>query len=448
MDLLFHGRMDWGLGNPNKTAALIATLMLAVWLLAYVRKWGFWLALTLFFGLGVCLVQTLSRGGIVGIIVGGLFALGWIARPYPFPRMLGLVLACLGLIVFACLVNEQSRVVKVLSGDDLSVENRLLIWKQVPSMIRDAPDGWGIGKSGDAYMQWYQPVTRGEGYRTLVNSHLTWLVEFNWWGKIAYITAWVAAFVLLWPDSKHRWVSVPLAVWVALAVCAAFSSVAESPWVWIIPVLGFLGVLFIRIREKAWPSTVPWISGACASLGLIVSVFLWQAEAPSSPIHCPHEGLVTLGARTPALWVVAPDLNVLGEHYGHEARRGFQTESIYQQAGLGIVTAAKDAPANETLIFSGKVPQSPVVSDEIVLVSPRPPDSPKVMQWLATMPKVTVIVGEYSSNKDFWNEQSKSHPNIKLQVVEGMEDYISDWAHQIALVVEDSNKIAMPVTNR
>ncbi len=70
------------------------------------------------------------------------------------------------------------------------------------------------------------------------------------------------------------------------------------------------------------------------------------------------------------------------------------------------------------------------------------------MQGLAVVSKVTVIVGEYSQNKDFWNEEAKLHPNIKVQVVDGMEDYISDWAHQIALAVEVSDKVTMPVTTK
>lgn len=39
-DLHFHGiwRMDWGLGNPNKTGALIAILMVAVWMLTLLRR--------------------------------------------------------------------------------------------------------------------------------------------------------------------------------------------------------------------------------------------------------------------------------------------------------------------------------------------------------------------------------------------------------------------------
>jgi hypothetical protein len=393
-------------------------------------------------------VLTLSRGGIVGVILGGLIALVWTPRPFPAVRIIGLAIVCLGLITFALLVNEQSRVIKGLSGDDLSVENRLLIWKQVPTMIHDAPNGWGVGRSGDAYMQWYQPITRGEGYRTLVNSHLTWLVEFNWWGKIAYIAAWIAAFILLWPDLKYRWFSIPFAIWIVLAVCAASSSVAESPWLWGIPLFGLVGVLLTRTRGMAWPSRSLWLSGACLSLALMAILFVWQREAPASPVHSPREGIVTLGAASPTLWLIAPDINVLGEHYGHEARRGFQTDPIYQQTGLGIASTAKDAPANDTVIFSGKVPQLVANYSDLILISPAPPTPSKVMQGLSAIPKVTVIVGEYSQNKDFWNEEAKSHPNIKVQVVDGMEDYISDWAHQIALAVEVSDKVTVPVTTK
>ena len=71
-EIFFNGvwRMDWGLGNPNKTAALIATLMVGLWGLAYVRKWGFWVALAGFTALGFCLVHTFSRGGLVALFVG------------------------------------------------------------------------------------------------------------------------------------------------------------------------------------------------------------------------------------------------------------------------------------------------------------------------------------------------------------------------------------------
>jgi hypothetical protein len=70
-DIFFNGtwRMDWGFGNPNKTAAFIAILMIAVWILAYIHKWGFWIALVAFTGLGICLIHTMSRGGLVALLV-------------------------------------------------------------------------------------------------------------------------------------------------------------------------------------------------------------------------------------------------------------------------------------------------------------------------------------------------------------------------------------------
>ena len=68
-------RLDWGFGNPNITAGLIATLLMAVWGLAFIHRWGFWPALLGFTTLGVCLIQTVSRGGLVAAILGG-FVLG------------------------------------------------------------------------------------------------------------------------------------------------------------------------------------------------------------------------------------------------------------------------------------------------------------------------------------------------------------------------------------
>ena len=63
-------RLDWGFGNPNITAGLIATLLMAVWGLAFIHRYGFWPALVGFTALGICLIQTASRGGLVAAILG------------------------------------------------------------------------------------------------------------------------------------------------------------------------------------------------------------------------------------------------------------------------------------------------------------------------------------------------------------------------------------------
>ena len=430
--------MDWGFGNPNKTAALIALIMIAVWGLAYVRKWGFWAALTLFTGLGMCLILTQSRGGMIGAIAGGLIAFAWAPRSFPIQRSISVVLACLALAGFAFIVHAGARYGEGILEKDRSIENRLLIWEQVPSMIHDAPGGWGLGKSGEAYMQWYQPVTRGEGYRTLVNSHLTWLVELNWWGRIAYVFAWAAVLVLLWPHSDYRWFSIPLAIWIAFGICASFSSVAETPLLWAIPVLALVGVLVVRYRRSLWPQVRFWIWGALVSCALIAIMALGGALGGTpSNIHCPHEGVVTLGTTSPKIWIVAPNRSVLGEHFGHEVRRGYEANAVYRQTGLGVVALLKDAPANQTLVFSGQVPSSlqALRATQIILINPKPV-STDVLQALLASPSITVVVGEFSQNKNYWSQQSREHPNIKVQLVLGSEEYIPNWMHEIATAIK------------
>ncbi len=85
--------MDWGFGNPNKTAALIAILMVAVWGLAYIGRWGFWIALVLFTGLGICQIDTYSRGGVFAACVGlGIFV--WkLPRPWMASRMIAVIVS-------------------------------------------------------------------------------------------------------------------------------------------------------------------------------------------------------------------------------------------------------------------------------------------------------------------------------------------------------------------
>jgi hypothetical protein len=305
-------------------------------------------------------------------------------------------------------------------------------------MIRDAPNGWGLGKSGEAYMQWYQPISRGEGYRTLVNSHLTWLVELNWWGRRAYLLSWVAIPILLWPRSDHRWFSIPLGIWIAFGICASFSSVAEAPLLWIIPILALVSALVVRFRRRLWPEPYFWLWGGLASSIIMATIFLRETLlTTSSNIHCPHEGVVTLGTPSPKIWIVAPNRSVLGEHFGHEARRGYEANPVYRQTGLGIVTLLKDAPANQTLVFSGQVPLSLAAlrPTQIILINPKP-ISTDLFQALLANPSITVVVGEFSRNKDYWSQQSRDHPNIKVQLVVGSEEYIPNWTQEIANAIK------------
>jgi hypothetical protein len=47
-----------------------------------------------------------------------------------------------------------------------------------------------------------------------------------------------------------------------------------------------------------------------------------------------------------------------------------------------------------------------------------------------------VVVGKFSQNKDYWNQQSRDHPNIKVQLDRGSEEYISNWMQEIVNAIK------------
>ena len=183
--LLAAARLDIGFGNPNKTAALFA--MLAVWTLSRAVRssrawlaWTFWIATS---ALGVMLALTGSRGGVVAFAAGAaVVGAANLKSMLRLSRILPVVLIVAALVGAAFASGLSARMSKIAPGDDESVEHRLVIWRAAPAMIHDAPCGWGKGNAGEAFTNWYQPLDRRERYRTLVNSHLTELVERGWLG--------------------------------------------------------------------------------------------------------------------------------------------------------------------------------------------------------------------------------------------------------------------------
>lgn len=242
------------------------------------------MALALFTGLGVCLIHTMSRGAVIALFA-GLIPLVMVApRPWPRGRIVGVVVAVWVIVGASLYLNAGERLGQGIVHEDRSITNRFQIWKAAPRMMVDAPGGWGLGSSGAAYMQWYQPLSSNEGYRTLVNSHLTWLVELGWPLRVAYLFGWAAVLLLCWPGRASRWLAVPLGVWITFLVAAAFSSVAESPWLWIVPGAALIAVLGYRIRGKIWPSGKLWLIPLGVNL-LLCGVLVVLGGRHSSMVH-------------------------------------------------------------------------------------------------------------------------------------------------------------------
>jgi len=422
-DIFFQGfwRMDWGLGNPNKTASLIAILMVAVWSFAYLRSRLFWLSLALFSALGICLVHTFSRGGVVAAFCGLLPMIVCLRRPWPIKRIVGVILAFSLILSASMYLQAHERYAQGIGAEDRSISNRFVLWKAAPTMMVNAPGGWGIGQSGKAYMDWYQPLDRNESYRTLVNSHLTWLVEFGWPARFLYIFGWLAVFLLCWPTQQNRWLSIPLGIWITLFTGASFSSVAESIWLWIVPAIALVWVIVWRTRTPAWPDKRTWLIPPALAAATLISIIL---VAPPSAVRKVGNALLA-GEGVPATWVVV-DPKVLGKSYPRPLREYL---SRNPRLACGLVEEFDDLPhgaLTDVIVLTGQPERSRQIDEKLQSVKSLTLLNPAFSPSGRALPKganIRVVVGEFAqtSSSSDW----RSITNVDILV--GVGDFISDW---------------------
>lgn len=438
MDAYFQGvwRMDWGFGNPNKTAALIAMLMVAVWGLAWFRRWGFWAALALFTALGVGLIRTMSRGGVLALCA-GLTVLVWnLPRPWSRRRVGAVILAVWVMVGAAVFWEAHARFGQGFVETDRSIANRIELWKVAPRMMRDAPGGWGWGNAGRAYMQWYQPADRVEEYRTLVNSHLTWLVELGWPLRFIVLLGDLTVLVLCWPRFGAWASAIPLGVWVAFGVAAAFSSIAESPWLWATPGLALAFALGGRIRDRRWPRARTWVlAGGCAAFGIGV-LCLWGGSASEVRLRGRQ---VLLGNATPSAWIVA-DPKVMGRTYGKALRTA---RSDGKGVAIGIVEAVDDVGDvdGKLLVIGGQRSGREVAwlkaaaekAGRILLLNPSFGPAEIGAEEGALRGRIEVIFGEFSAAL-FAGAWEAVAP---VRRVEGAGDFLPSWADFVVAVHRD-----------
>jgi O-antigen ligase len=202
VDYFYNGSVRWNFGfeNPNKAAVIFACLLPLLfigWNLACENKNSWWLKLpaafvagTLILADALCLFKTYSRGGTVAAAVGVgylLIPIGWPRRPSRWKQLFrsarfnatsALIILLMALFLWAGL-GERS--LEPITNGDGSVSHRLVLWRSTLQMAADNPLGFGTGKSGEAYMQWYQPIDASTEYRTMVNSYLTFLTSRCFW---------------------------------------------------------------------------------------------------------------------------------------------------------------------------------------------------------------------------------------------------------------------------
>ena len=250
----FYGetlRWSFGFENPNKAAVLFACAVPLLWCLwqASWRLENKWLKIPALLGSAAglmaawyCLIMTFSRGGLVAAVVALLYltaqaVLRGRKQEAPWHKRGEVwfsVLLAAALAAGTIWNGLGSRSTEAL-GKDASVGNRMELWNSALQMAAENIHGFGTGKSGEQYMQWYQPLDRQEGYRTMVNSYLTFLVEQGWLWSGAVLLGFVIFCVWTRPRSGEPVTVALRASVLAFVVAGIFSTTMEDWRLWLIP---------------------------------------------------------------------------------------------------------------------------------------------------------------------------------------------------------------------
>lgn len=422
----YKGMVRWqfGFDNPNKLAVLAVELVLVGLALACsARRFARILGTALAVGALYVLLHTFSRGGIVALAVAVVPLALAVLRRLKSARTLvkvSLLAAAAGLFLLPVQMGVVARVVQGFSREDRSVGNRLELWKTAPHMVLDAPFGWGIGNSGESYMQWYQPLDRKERYRTLVNSHLTWIVETGIAGGIVWLLGWsaVLSFGFIVGRRQGSWLC--WSEWVALFVAALFSSVCESWPLWIIPAVALARVLvsqgwrFLRLA-------LFWGIGLTGFLGCAMGAAFVLLDKEGLLLIRKRDYGIQVGRTTPLFWLV-PDLKVLGgEMYPREMR-----EFLVDHPMVSFVIAqdARQIPDEaEVVVVCGEADDAGRRGlRKTIWLSPKRTDVKPGKTQL-------VVIGALSTASVEYGDRDG------VIIVEGSGDYIPDWLRLLYLNV-------------
>ncbi len=436
-------RWDFGLDNPNKAAAILACLLIVLLGLSLksvktgqtcfdtFRRWIRWCCGLLAAGVGFALVHTFSRGGLVAFLAGaGVLFLGSWKKPYKLTRWIPALFAALVIAGATLWTGLAGRMARSAPSADASVGNRLAIWRSVPAMMVDAPGGWGRGNAGDAYMGWYQPLSSHLRYRTLVNSHFTWLIEMGWLGRIGYVCGLAFLFATGIVRLRVRGDPIPLAVLTSFATSAFFSSVAEEWLVCAVPLALTLPALksfvFDATTRMRWVSVMAALLAGCALLGAAAVAGTLFMPEESIPLHKSADGTrLIVGDGTPSAWVICDSAAMGGPTFGR-LLRGFTQTPEGRGRAYGLASNLAAIPDDvRHLALCGKAIN--IKSDELSrfcsLSDVRVIAPEKPQEWLAAraqMPCIRVFCGEFAA-------ACPEEDVDGLTVIMGAADYLPDW---------------------
>jgi O-antigen ligase len=399
----YHGHLRWSLGwaTPNYAGAFLVTVEPVIWIstkLAYdksriktVNYCQFAAELVLWF----LLAQTFSRGSIVAAFCARATWQAMQGELTSIKTWAGYLFAPVACIISSGFIG---RIYYTVTTADPSVTHRLELWTAGLRMLAASPwTGWGSGKSGVMYMNWYQSAGHIESFATMVNSYLNLAVEHGLaaFCLVIFISIGVlhggvaAAKSATKASRKHPALVLGAATsaWMAWLVANIFTNLWTVTSLWIVPMSAVGFIAGCRDTWQAWgPREILRYALLSLSAGLaLFSAGILLEHRSRLMVHHSEGDTITLERRVHSpenrpvidIW---PDPLVLGDFPGRQLRTwvqqadGPESLSIHTQAGDGTAER-KSSQGKRIFVLVGREAsrlQSLQVlpSDSIILVHP------------------------------------------------------------------------------
>lgn len=452
-------RWTFGFDNPNKAAVIFACLFPLGWLLWSLTwkiklSWLRWPSIVLASGLilldAFCLFKTYSRGGVVAAFLGGLYLL-WKITPFDLGRLrsfrckkfyLGSGLGIITVFLFVWL-GLGDRSVEPMTNGDASVSHRFVVWRSALEMAVDNPVGFGTGHSGEAYMQWYEPLEMKAGYRTMVNSYLTFLVEQGW-ALSAFVLFIFFNFWLLSEFPKDQSIAFEVAAGLrasilAFLVSGVFSTIMEEPLLWIIPGISAVTLISLAFLRRIRPARNKILAALLCALLILASLYggglVQRSYDPFSHKCGSLNGLhtvVELGKKpstSAPTWIVIPDPKILGDNEGKLLRQLVLQGDVH----LKIRGTAGEIPSDSRLLLVGDSIQAAPISCAMPVVLLFPPivSDDQADKWIKSCPHSSIVVPgiDEDGRASFWQNYADTAKldQSRINKLDGVGLRI-DWA--------------------
>lgn len=423
----FGDQLRWNLGfeTPNIAGALVAVAI--AFLLPFTSKipnkkrrlLAFAVLLAVEILLWFTLAKTYSRGALVAAGICFVCCNAFMFfRTESKCRILGIALAK-AVAVSAILLYSgfANRISPEYIGNDGSTSGRIALWTGGLKMVAQAPVcGWGVDKSGEEYINWYQDFSDERKYAGMVNSYLHIAVERGLPALFAALS--ILAFPLfadfrLWRKNGDLLALALGLVLLSLCVSNIFSTL------WIVSSIRYVGITIAAVsviyaifkgRKILVLAKIAILSIASAASICLCLYLVGLALKPK--FISKHSDHITLAPNKPTdkrIAVIA-DKDTFGKYFGKTLRNAYvkaKPETVLDV----YCEIPQNAEGYDKFIVTGKFAHTfrPPTSAKIVYINPigNPPPPSVLTNATIYLPRFDI----YNQNTKWINAAKKANVN-------------------------------------